>query len=145
MIDVGTAVPIADAAAELGLSPAQLRRLVAAGAPCARHGQRGRGHVALIDPQAVRVWSGASARDALLLELAATLPELMASAFAEAHRLTDGPHKRAVAGSLVGAWILANGAALDHLRERCPSVPEASNELPEQVERLRKIFTERQF
>lgn len=136
----GQPLPIHEAAQALGLSPGQLRRLVAAGAPCARHGQRGRGHVALIDPQAVRVWSGANARDALVMELSGVLPAILADALSRAHQLTDGPHKRAVAGSLVGTWILANGSLMDHLRDRCPSVPEASNELPEQVERLKKIF-----
>lgn len=136
----GHPLPIEQAAEVLGLSPGQLRRLVAAGAPCARQGQRGRGRVMLVDPQAVRAWTGASARDALVLELASLLPEVLARAIEDAFRLTDGPHKRAVAGALVGTWNLANGSLLDVLRELCPSVPEASDQLPGQIEQLKKIF-----
>ncbi|MDG5973723.1 hypothetical protein H010_00580 [Hydrogenophaga taeniospiralis CCUG 15921] len=138
-------LPVEQAAAELDLSPGQLRRLVARGAPCVQRGQRGRGRVMLVDPEAVRMWSGASARDAALLELAAVLPEILATAVDDAFRLDTGPHKAATAGALGAAWVLASSAVLDLLRERCASVPQANGHLPEPIERLRKIANSQQF
>lgn len=138
-------MPLNEAAQALDMSPSQLRRLVARGAPCVQRGQRGRGRVMLVDPQAVREWSGASARDALLLALASQLPEVLARAVDDAFRLDTGPHKAGTAGALGAAWVLAASAVLDVLRGHCPSVAEVSGHLPEQIERLRKIANSREF
>ncbi len=128
-----------DAAAQaLGVRSGTVRRWVREGCPTVCPGRRGRGHALLVDVEAVRTWRGADVGDALVLELAAALPEVLAGAAAEAHRLTDGPCKTAAAGVLAGAWYLSVSAALDLLRQRCASVGEVRS-LPEQIQRLQKI------
>lgn len=133
------ALPIPEAARELGVKPGTLRRWVAEGCPIVQRGRRGRGCALLLDPDAVRRWRGADQRDALILEIAQALPEVLAGAADQASRLTEGPHKRAVAGALAGAWYLGASAVLDHLRTLCPAVPEVTRPLPESIERLQKI------
>ena len=53
------AVPIPEAAAQLGLSPRQLRRAIQQGAPVVHRGRPGRSHKTLLDPAAVRRWLAA--------------------------------------------------------------------------------------
>ncbi len=122
----------------LGVRPGTLARWVREGAPCVQRGRRGRGNALLIDPDAVRTWLGADTADALILELAATFPDVLATAAGDAFHLIEGPHKRATAGALAGAWFLAASAVLDHLRQRCASVGEIQA-LPDEVQRLQKI------
>ena len=131
-------IPIPEAARVLGIRPGTLARWVKQGAPCVQRGRRGRGHALLVDVEQVLQWRGAAAADALVLELATALPEVLAGAAAEAHRLTDGPCKTAAAGVLAGCWYLSATAVLDLLRQRCPSVGEVRS-LPEEIERLQKI------
>ena len=129
-----TALPVAAAAAELGVSERQLRRWLRDGAPQARRGGRGRGRAALVDPAAIDAWRRQGEAEAALRALAGEVPELVASAVFEAHRMTEGPHKRALAGALSAAWYLATLALLERLG--------AAGELvePEKIIRLRQIF-----
>ena len=133
------ALPVTEAARELGIRPGTLRRWVAEGCPIVQRGRRGRGCALLVDVDAVRRWRGADQRDALILSLAQALPGVLAGTAEEASRLTEGPHKHAVAGALAGAWYLGASAVLDCLRAHCPAVPEVKRPLPETIERLQKI------
>lgn len=55
-----TALPLEQAAHELGVKPRTLQRWTREGCPVAQRGRRGRGHAALIDPDAVRQWRDAN-------------------------------------------------------------------------------------
>jgi hypothetical protein len=133
------ALPLRDAARELGVSARQLERDVAAGAPVARRGGRGRGRVTLVDPAAIAAWRSAGAPTAGLLALSAELPELVANAVDDAFRQTEGPHKAATAGAMAGTWYLVTTAILDRLRREMAEVPELSA-VPDKIDRLRRIF-----
>lgn len=129
------------AAAEvLGISVPTLRRWIARGAPVSRRGRRGRGSATLVDPVAVTAWRGSCdvTDHADLVVLAAELPELVGAAVAEAFHHVDGPHKRACAGVLAGAWYLVVLALLDRLRHDVPDLRDP-DVLPASIERLRKI------
>lgn len=128
-------LPIAQAARALGTSETSLRRWIKAGAPVARRGRRGRGHVTLIDVAAVEAWR-AGGDDAALRDLAARLPELLGDAMVEAHRLA--PDKRGAAWMACASWQLALYAINDHLAERLGELPPP--QVPESIERLRKII-----
>ncbi len=104
----------------------------------ASRGRRGRGHAVLVDPDAVRQWREAGSRDAVVLELAAALPQVLAGAVEESWRQAVGIDKRALAGIAAATWFMAANAVADHLRTRCPHVPEVS-QLPDEIQRLRKI------
>lgn len=136
-----TALPMAEAAVALGVSTVTLRRWLRDGCPVARRGRRGRGCATLIDIAAARVWrhgnAGAST-DRLVLEMAGDVPVLLAGAAFESWRLSSGVDKRRLAAMLAGTWYLSATAVLDHLRERCPAVPELTA-LPEEIERLKKL------
>ena len=134
-----TARPLPEAARALGVSTSTLRRWVRDGAPVARRGRRGRGCRALVDPVAVQAWREGERGDAddALRELAGRVPEMVGDAMAEAHRLA--PDKRGAAWVAVAAWQLTIGAIFDHLAEQIDDLPEP--EVPEQIERLRKIAT----
>lgn len=132
------ALPLNEAARALNTSETTLRRWIDAGAPVARRGRRGRGHVTLVDPAAVEAWLAAKADDgtaAALHSLAGALPEILANAVAEAHRLA--PDKRGAAWTAAAAWQLSVLAIHDHLAERVGELP--APEIPEKVEYLRKI------
>ena len=135
-----TALPLNLAAAELAVSVPTLRRWIAAGAPVARRGRRGRGGRALVDVRAVRAWRGSSeaAEHRDLEVLAVEVPELVAEAVAEAFRACDGPHKRATAGVLAGAWYLVTVALLDRLRREVPSLADPAT-VPQKIAHLRSI------
>jgi len=75
------------------------------------------------------------------MEIADTLPEVLACAITESHRLAAGVDKRQLAGVLAATWAMVTTAALDHLRELNPHVPEVET-LPDEIERLRKIARE---
>jgi hypothetical protein len=134
-----SALAVTEAASALGVRPGTLMRWVREGAPVVQRGRRGRGCALLVDPAAVRRWRGADARDALVLELAQVVPEILAAATEEALRSTEGPHKRALAGCMAAGWYLGSSAVLDHLRAIVATVPEVTAPLPEPIERLRKI------
>lgn len=132
-------MPVAAAAAVLGVSERQLRRWLRAGCPVARRGGRGRGRAALVDPAAVSAWRRRSSAEDVLLVLAGEIPELAAAAVAESFRLVEGPHKTACAGPMAGSWYLVCTAILDRLRADAPAVPEL-RATPEKILRLRQIF-----
>lgn len=138
----GRAVSIPDAAAALDVSEATLRRWIAAGAPQARRGGRGRGRAALVDPHAVAAWhraQGPQARPMDTLEtLAADLPDVLAQAAWAAFMECDGPQRRQLAGVLAAAWYLAACAVADRIRRDAPDIADPEH-LPEPIERLRKI------
>ncbi|KAF1721963.1 terminase small subunit [Pseudoxanthomonas wuyuanensis] len=131
-------LPIGTAAQQLGIAPGTLRRWVREGCPVAARGRRGRGHAVLIDPDAVLQWRGAGERERLLLELAGAIPGLLAEAAVESLRQAEGLDKRRLAGTLAATWYLSTTTLLDHLRMTCPAVPDLA-EVPEQIERLKKI------
>lgn len=130
-------LPIDAAARELGVAPVTLKRWRRLGCPCVP-GRRGRGHAALYDVEAVRAWREANDRDALLLEIAAAAPAVLADAALAAFTQVDAPDKRRQAGLLAATWYVLTAALLDHLRATCAEVPELAG-VPEPVERLRKI------
>lgn len=134
------ALPVATAAAELGVPPGTVRRWVREGAPVAQRGRRGRGQALLVDPEAIRGWRLAGERQQIALELAGQIPEILARAAAESLQLAQGLDKHRLAGILAGAWYLGASAVLDHLRGTCAAVPLAEA-IPEPVEitALRKI------
>ena len=132
------AVPVPDAAAALGVAEVTLRRWMREGAPVARRGRRGRGCRALIDPDAVEAWRRRTAGTDFVLAFAGRVPELVAAAVGDAFLQCSGPHKRALAGALAGAWYLVATSICDALREHAPAVPEIAH-LPEGIEALRKI------
>lgn len=134
-------MPIPDAAQELGVSVATLRRWIQRGCPVASRGRRGRGCRTLVDPVAVRAWRRQSDGSDFARTLAGYIPELVGEAVNRSFLATDGPHKRAVAGVLGGCWYLVTTAILDRLREHSPDIPEVST-LPEPVANLRKIATQ---
>jgi hypothetical protein len=133
-----TVLPLADAARELEVSEGTVRRWLAAGAPAARRGGRGRGRRTLIDPEAVRAWrrQGDDARADLAQALASELPEMVASACVDAYRLA--PDKRGAAFAAVATWQLVTGALVDRLRVEAPALSDPAV-IPEAIERLRKI------
>jgi hypothetical protein len=134
-------LPLAEAAQVLGVSRATLKRLIAAGAPQARRGRRGRGGAALVIPAHVAAWRGsaAAADTAVLTLIAARAPERLAIAIDEAFRLIDGPHKRAAAGALAATWYASTVALLDLLREHGAEADDP-HELPPQIAHLRAIW-----
>lgn len=135
-----TALPVTEAASELGVKPGTLRRWVAEGCPIVQRGRRGRGCALLIDPDAVRRWRGADQRDALILEIAQALPEVLAGAADGLFKLIEGdPAKRRMAGLLAAGWEVGASAVLDRLREHCPSVPGLADQHPDAIQRLQKI------
>lgn len=135
---MSAALPIRQAARVLSASESTLHRWIAAGAPVARRGRRGRGHVTLIDPQAIQAWRAAAGGDdvdAALHSLAGHIGELLADAAFEAFRLA--PDKRGAAWVAAAAWQLSVFALHDHLAEHIGELPQP--EIPETIERLRKI------
>ncbi|MFT4255692.1 MAG: hypothetical protein QM599_01815 [Pseudoxanthomonas sp.] len=141
-----TAVPLEEAAQALAVSTTTLRRMVEAGCPTARRGRRGRGCRTLFDLDACRAWQAAqhashaaaeqAARDAVHA-FAAGLPEILAAAAAEAHRLA--PDKRGAAWPLVTGWQLGIGAIHDRLQ--AAGIAAADPPIPEEIERLLQIAT----
>lgn len=70
--------------------------------------------------------------------LARLLPDRIAEALYEVHRMIDGPDKRRAAAHFVAAFVAVTSVVLDALRERDASVPELS-QLPDQIARLRAL------
>lgn len=132
-----SAVRLEEAARALGVSTASLRRWIDKGCPVARRGARGRGRAALVDPEQVRTWRDGGT-DAAMLCFASRLPELLAGAVSEAHRLADGVDKRRLAGVLAATWYICTTRLLDDLRAAGVDVAEVER-LPLEVEMLRKI------
>lgn len=132
-MDVNRPVAIPEAAQVLGVSDSTLRRWIAAGAPVARRGGRGRGNATLVDPEAVFAWLTECDATEAMRAFAGQVPELVAQAVWEAFRLAEGPHKRGAAELLATVWYLAASAVME---EAGAEAPEA---LPETIERLRKI------
>lgn len=135
-----TALPLADAAHALEVSESTLQRWIAAGAPIARRGYRGRGRRTLIEVEAVRAWrrQGDDDRADYARALAGQLPGLIGDACAEALRLA--PDKRDGAWIVVCVWQLVTGALLDSLRTDAADLPEPTV-VPEAIERIRKCIT----
>ena len=131
-----SAVPVTAAAAILHISTPTLKRWIAAGAPVARRGRRGRGALTLVDPVAVEAWRASQC--VTLAAAAAAIPDVVAEAMAAALIEAEGLPKQRMAGFLAGCWYRATTAVLDHLREHDPAVGDAVA-LPLAIERLRKI------
>lgn len=132
-----TAVPVHLAALELGVRVPTLRRWIAAGAPVARRGTRGRGRATLVEPAAVASWR--ASQRVTLAAAAAAIPAVLAGALADALERAEGLPKQRTAGLLAFAWYLAATRCMDHLREVDPAVADVTEPLPLAVERLRKI------
>lgn len=133
-----TALTVSAAARVLGVPPGTLRRWIRQGCPTVDRGQKGRGHACLVDVEAVLAWRRASRSDALILELAGELPNVLAAASLQAFTQIAGNDKPRMAGVLAGTWYLMASATLDYLRAKCPEVPEISS-IPPEVGRLQKI------
>ena len=126
--DEVTTVKLADACGPLGLKLGTLRRLVDEGLPTVRRASAGggRGQTTLLHLPTCRQWLAAQKQpsaptEALLLQLAAELPHVLAVALDDAARLCNGPHKRDLLRVLPGVWFLAATALRDHLTELgCP-------------------------
>lgn len=131
-------VTVATAAAVLGVPTGTVRRWVREGCPVAQRGRRGRGHAVLVDPDAVIEWRVAAGCDALLLQLAGAVPDVMAAAVVASWQQAQGIDKRQLAGISAATWYFTTTALLDHLREHCDSVPEVTR-VPDAIDRLRKI------
>lgn len=131
-----------EAAHHLGIPVGTLRRWVREGCPVVLRGHRGRGHACMVDVEAVQRWRESSTPNALLLEIAAALPDVLARAMVEAWKQIDGTDKRRLAGVLAGSWYVAASEVLDYLRAKHPGIPDVGPALPEQIERLRKIARE---
>lgn len=133
-----SALPIAEAARVLGVPPGTLRRWCREGCPHVP-GRRGRGCALLVDPDVVRRWQGADVSDALILELAQVIPEMVAVATEKAfNSIQNEPAKRRMAGYFAVVWFEGCTAVHDTLREHCASVPEVRS-FPEAIKRLQKI------
>ncbi len=127
-------LPLTEAARELNVSPATLRRWLTQGAPVASRGRRGRGCRTLICPNAIRQWRAASDHDARLTKFAGAMPELVGKAMADAFRLHPDKRQRAALAWLACAgWQLATEALADQLGHPGPDA------IPPEIERLRKI------
>ncbi len=134
---------VTEAAAQLGVSVRELRRWLAAGAPQAVRGRRGRSGRARIDVQAVAAWRASMRGEAVhaphtLQLVAADVPEILALAIGRVFRSVEGPHKRAVAAVLAGAWYECATAMRDRIARDVPDVPEI-NAVPPEIGRLRHI------
>lgn len=134
------ALRIDDAARLLGEPPARLRRWCREGCPHTP-GRRGRGHALRVDPEAALAWRRAERGEALLMQLASTIPHALAAATVQAWQRADGFDKHRLAGVFVASWYVNATTALDLLREHCATVPEISS-LPEAIVRLKKIAGE---
>lgn len=91
----------------------------------------------LVDPEAVQAWLEAGRNCEALTALVASLPDLLAEAAEEAHRLA--PDKRGSAWTLCANWQLVVSAVHDRLTDAGMEVAEA--QVPESIERLRKLVT----
>ena len=134
-----SALPIHEAARELNISAGTLSRWIKRGCPVAVRGHRGRGLAAMIDPDAVRTWRQAGEREATLMALASSLPDVLAGGIEKAHQLAEGTDKRRLAGTLAGTWFVTTAAILEHLHELHPAIAPDPRCVPDKIERLRKI------
>lgn len=127
-----------DAAAQLGVTPRALRRLIRRdGAPVVRPGRKGAGGATLVDPRAIRAWL--DARDLpderVVREIASALRLLSADALHEAWQASDGIDKRKLAGVLVATYDLHTIRATALLRHYVPTLPD-NDTLPEPIRRM---------
>lgn len=132
-----TALPLAQAARELGCSPSTLRRHLAAGCPHVR-GSRGRGHRALVDPADVRQWLGAGERAKIATELAGKLCDAIAEPIHAAFIAASDVNKRKLADVLAGAWYRCAWTITDQLRREGATIGDPRS-TPEKIALLRKI------
>lgn len=137
--DMTGPLPLAEAARELDVSEATLRRWIATGAPVAQRGRRGRGCRTLICPNAIRQWRAATGREQVLIELGSALPELLAESVAKSWQEAHGIDKRRLAGILSATWFVAASAVLEQLHRLHPAIAPDPRTLPEPIRRLRKI------
>lgn len=132
-------VPIARAAAVLGVSEGTVRRWIAGGAPVARRGGRGRGRVTLLDPAAIEAWrasqGNAGNTEAALREFAGRIPELLGEAVYQAFQ--GAPDKRNGAWVAVAAWQFAVLGIFDALAEELGELPDPP--VPGNVAQLRQV------
>lgn len=123
-------LPIAQAAAELGVSRATLYRWFAQGCPRARRNA----HPVMVDIEAVRAWR--TRPQTILTRFANDLPDIVGNAALAEFLDCDGPHKRSVAGLLAVIATRATVDLLARLRVDVPETPELQR-LPRSVSRLR--------
>lgn len=127
-------LPLLAAAAELGLTPHQVRYAIERGAPVVRRGRPGPGGATLVDPSAIRAWLDRSRReiDAVHRELAKGLVQDLAEAACRQFQSASGPHKLALAGAVIEQFIAAAQAV--HARLELPAF--GPDEIPACVRRL---------
>jgi hypothetical protein len=129
-------VPVTTAAAALGVSPRQVRRWIADGAPVARRGRQGRGRATLVDPLAMEAWR--TSQRVTLAAAAAGIPDILAGVIVRELERAEGLPKQRMAGWAAGVWYAASVAVMDELRRHDPAVGDVAT-VPLAVERLRKI------
>ncbi len=133
-----TARPLAEAAREMGLTTATLRRWVQQGAPTERPGSVGRNHGALVDPAALRRWRygepGAPRSD---MEAIETIAQAFEDFFrrdsgldAPAHRCLGIPDREAAALLVV---------LFEYVWQRLVGRELTAEDAPAQIARLRAI------
>ena len=141
----GDVVKLTDAAPALNLKLGTLRRLIQEGMPVVRRADArgGRGCGTLLHLPTARAWLAARQQpaqpvEALLLQLAAELPAVVAAGLDDAARLCDGPHKRDLMRVLPGVWWLVATAVRDHLTEHgCPEQRDLTrDDMPTSMARL---------
>lgn len=87
---------------------------------------------------AIQEWRASDDLHRLVMDLADQLPQVLAEAMSDSFAKMEGVDDKTLARVLTAAWYVAATRTLDHLRNRCPDVPEI-NSLPEAIERLRRV------
>jgi hypothetical protein len=134
---VSRGLTIRECAAALRLSPKQVKYAVANGAPVIRRGTKGRGQPTLVDQVAIAAWlkeRGRSTQDDQWRR-ARRLTQSAAEVFYDQFRREFGPHKRAVAVSLIQSFM----AIAAVIRTDCGLPLLEPEELPECIKQLAKV------
>jgi hypothetical protein len=146
--NVAQLVPIAIAAARLGVSEKTLRNWLGAGAPQAVRGGRGRGRKAMLDSNAIKAWraarngSGGETNTAALEVIAAEVPDILATALWDAFLFVESTtiSRRTLAGVLLVAGTKAAIDIRTRIARHAPTVvPEHIGE-PEEIGKLARYL-----
>jgi len=133
-------IKITEAAKQLKISPATLRRYCREGMPH-NPGKKGRGHSVMVDPQIVIEWVGASTDTHLAMRLADETSKVLARSVWECWQRATVLNQRREAGIFAAIWFQCKKNMLDHLREMDSDIPGMveGESHPEEIEALLKI------